>query len=878
MYLKSRAIKAQHGLAVAMLSIIIFLSSCGSDSNSKNSAAPLSEKNPIITGVPTVAANQFGLVDYKLQLKQPAFDQTFLLNTSVISGPPAPTGSAFANKLVYFKRRGGSVGLFESLDGKIAVARTSLASEILLAEFPILNNYQDGSVLIDFNKGMKLFYQKDGMRAGESRERPETATPVQISYVRDAYIKGVHFYISQVARVENNPAEIRYALSTYAPDPNFIAKKADETNSVGYFQIPKVIEEGTGEESNFITKFNEKEKIVFHLTQSIPADYLQAVKDGVLYWNKAFDQEIMEVKMLPSGVTIHEPGYNVVQWLEWDNAGFAYANLHADPLTGQTMQAFIYMTSVFSVGGIEQAKRLLRRFNSDKLQTPERTQHIFIDGFKSRDEECQTNPKWALKTAMLELSHFLTSLDSDETLTESEKEALFLRFAQDYVREVVAHEIGHALGLRHNFAGSLENTVKPKFYDRLSKAYFFTGELPNGQVPNSSVMDYTPGVLAAMVGSIIRNGSPALPYDKAAIQWGYTDKKVSEMDIPTFCTDSKASGTYVDCLRFDYFSDVFDGSFKEWKMSLEGHSFSLVSRFNFLNDEDYKKKNHSRAKMLRDIQQVSLDPSKTATAFYTAKKKLLSLATDKTQLISIRKKYPENMGLIEQEEYAAELQAYKQKRFDQLGGFSQVFFQNLSLETQTQEDSNLARPFLLKIINDMNEEFQLRIVKDFESIDPTFVEIIQDRVSKYFEVLEKEYLIMELKDLKELKPIVTDENFTKDLKEFSANFLNTKSDQIIGTIGEVENQLTLHDYYFNYVRADGATKKHDLRKMVLEILKQNFYPDAPSFERAMKPIREEFKAAHKKLVEDITAIVSEDDLSAEIYDWLEAEKKRFSAL
>jgi predicted Zn-dependent protease len=30
-----------------------------------------------------------------------------------------------------------------------------------------------------------------------------------------------------------------------------------------------------------------------------------------------------------------------------------------------------------------------------------------------------------------------------------------LRASQDYVREVVAHEVGHVLGLRHNFAGSV---------------------------------------------------------------------------------------------------------------------------------------------------------------------------------------------------------------------------------------------------------------------------------------------------------------------------------------------------------------------------------------------------------------------------------------
>lgn len=866
----------QVGLVTICLSILTILSGCGSDNAGKSPVKPLSEKNPIIQGVPTVAAEHFGLVDYKLQLKEQAFEQTFLLNTSVISGPPSPTGSAFANKLVYFKRRGGSVGLFESLDGKLSVARTSLATEVLLAEFPILNNFQDGSVLIDFNKGMKLFYRKDGMRAGEYPEGSESASPVQFSYVRDAYVKGLYFYISQVARVANKPSEIRYALSTYNPDATFVAKKADDTDSVGYFQIPKVLEEGTGKETNYITKFNEKEKIVFHITNSVPKDYLQAVQDGILYWNQAFGKDIMEVQMLPANVSIHEPGYNVMQWLKWDDAGFAYANLHADPLTGQTLQAFVYMTSVFPSGGINQAKRLLQRFNSDKLHAPQRLQHLFIEGFSSKEEVCQGHPEMALKTAMLQLSQFIHRLDSDETLTDQEKDDLYLRFAQDYVREVVAHEVGHTLGLRHNFAGSLANTIKPKFYDRLTKAYYFTGELPSGQLPNASVMDYTPGVLAAMVGSVIREKKEALPYDLAAITWGYSDKEVSELDVPTFCTDSKASGSYVDCLRFDYFADVFEGSYKEWNMTLNGHAFSLISKFNFLNEEKYQKKNHTKAKMLRDIKNVALDPNAYATRFYNGKKKLLSLATAKTQLIKIRKKYPLKMGVIENDEYQAELTQYKQEKFDKLGGFSQIFFQNLAMEKQTED--NTARPFRLAIINDIYQDFQKRFDKSFEQVDASLSAEIQQRVQKYFFVLEKEYILMELKNLKELKPVVKDEAFPEDLKKFAQDYLYTKNEnELVGTFGPLEAPTMVDDFYFNYIRKT-TTKTLDLRKIVVEILKQDFYPDFPSYERTLKPIRKEFKEKHKAFVEEITKVTPEEELSPEVYDWLVAEKKRFSSL
>ncbi len=61
------------------------------------------------------------------------------------------------------------------------------------------------------------------------------------------------------------------------------------------------------------------------------------------------------------------------------------------------------------------------------------------------------------------MAHGLQELLASDELTD---EAV-LRAAQDYVREVVAHEVGHILGLRHNFAGSLGATLTAKELERL---------------------------------------------------------------------------------------------------------------------------------------------------------------------------------------------------------------------------------------------------------------------------------------------------------------------------------------------------------------------------------------------------------------------------
>ena len=55
------------------------------------------------------------------------------------------------------------------------------------------------------------------------------------------------------------------------------------------------------------------------------------------------------------------------------------------------------------------------------------------------------------RKAEADFSNHLTQL----VLDESQSDASILKMSQDYVREVIAHEVGHTLGLRHNFAGSL---------------------------------------------------------------------------------------------------------------------------------------------------------------------------------------------------------------------------------------------------------------------------------------------------------------------------------------------------------------------------------------------------------------------------------------
>jgi hypothetical protein len=86
-----------------------------------------------------------------------------------------------------------------------------------------------------------------------------------------------------------------------------------------------------------------------------------------------------------------------------------------------------------------------------------------------------------------------------------------LDLQNDHLRYIVAHEIGHALGLRHNF----------------------------GNGPVATVMDYFNSTRILHIGEDIGAGRAALPYDREVIRHVYLGEPLDVEALPAFCTDGQ---------------------------------------------------------------------------------------------------------------------------------------------------------------------------------------------------------------------------------------------------------------------------------------------------------------------------------------------------
>jgi len=591
----------------------------------------------------------------RIAIRKSALDKEFLLQSAATIMPFLGTTNGNKTRVVAFKKVENKLFMLEATQGHVVT--DDVPQAFILASFPITGEGRD-AYYFDFNAGMSRLFVAQEWRAsdfeGAQPSQDPVAAKISNSFLAQATSTANNEVIlRQVAQLDmpspnglsdTTTVEAKYYLTPYKPDPEFKSVETTDFNWMGFFEVAARYDDKGVAVVN-ASKWNDKKPIVFSVSANTPADYKQAVKDGIKYWNKALGVTTIDAIDAPEGVSAPDFNHNIVQWVEWDEAGFAYADAQADPRTGEILHAQVFMTSVFAVSGLKSAKKLI-----DSLKPQSGTQQkannlnrtsIALKGLVSKPL-CNRDTLVGLADAL------------EAAIEDGADDAKILKISQDYVREVIAHEVGHTLGLRHNFAGSLAMNFTAAEMTAKLKEYVDAGETPANVVPSSSVMEYQAFIPSILTGDIIRRAGEPLAYDLRAIQALYNPGVPATGPAPLFCTDSHTMGQFSDCERFDVGGSALESAV---------YDLSVTSKMltDVINDGTM------------DIPLVLLLPADFVAARVLRDRPALVLSlTSGKQLIRKRRPLEQAWPPVASEDIAVVEKAFLNSEIDRMGGIEKL--------------------------------------------------------------------------------------------------------------------------------------------------------------------------------------------------------------
>jgi hypothetical protein len=274
-----------------------------------------------------------------------------------------------------------------------------------------------------------------------------------------------------------------------------------------------------------------KEPIVYYIDRSIPKEYRKAVAEGALLWNKAFEKigfkDAVVVKEAPDDPSwdTADVRYSSIRWFVSTDASFAIGPSMADPRTGRLYDADIgfseSMTRITRREYREMADPLtmIRSMIAETMATAEASgQKLSSPLGRDASRLCTIGSE-----AYRQASFGWGILAARGTMAPGSAEEE--RYVHDFLVSVTAHEVGHTLGLRHNYRASSLNSLADLQDASKTESTGLTG----------SVMEYTPVNIAPPGSKQGQYWQTTLgPYDYWAIEYAYKpiSAKTPEEELP----------------------------------------------------------------------------------------------------------------------------------------------------------------------------------------------------------------------------------------------------------------------------------------------------------------------------------------------------------